>query len=92
VVKLWVVGVRDSVVGIATGYGLDDSGRSSSPGKVKNFLRVIQTGSGAHPVSHPMGTGGIAAGREVDHSPPTSAEVKKMWIHSPIRLYGVVLN
>jgi hypothetical protein len=30
---------RDSSVGIATDYGLDDGGnRSSSPGKVKNFL------------------------------------------------------
>jgi hypothetical protein len=29
---------RDSVVGIATGYGLDYlGGRSSSPGRVKNF-------------------------------------------------------
>jgi hypothetical protein len=33
-------------------------------------------------------------GREVDHSPPTSAEVKKMWIFTstPMRLHGVVLN
>jgi hypothetical protein len=33
-------------------------------------------------------------GREVDHSPPTSAEVDKMWIYTatPIRLHGVVLN
>jgi hypothetical protein len=32
--------------------------------------------------------------READHSPPTSAEVKKMWIYTstPIRLHGVVLN
>jgi hypothetical protein len=29
---------RDSVVRIATGYGLDDRGRCSSPGRVKNFL------------------------------------------------------
>jgi hypothetical protein len=31
---------------------------------------------------------------EADHSPPTSAEVKKvgLYIHSPIRLHGVVLN
>jgi hypothetical protein len=26
-------------------------GRSSIPGKVKNFLHVVQTGSGAHPAS-----------------------------------------
>jgi hypothetical protein len=29
---------RDGTVSIATGYRLDDRGRSSSPGKVKNFL------------------------------------------------------
>jgi hypothetical protein len=29
---------------------------------------------------------------EAEHSFPTSAEVKKMWIYSLIRLHGVVLN
>jgi hypothetical protein len=52
-------GSRDSVVGIATGYWLDNrGGQSSSPGRVKNFLHVVQTGSGANPASYPMGTGG----------------------------------
>jgi hypothetical protein len=34
-------------------------------------------------------------GRETDHSPPANAEVKKnveLYIHSPIRLHGLVLN
>jgi hypothetical protein len=35
-------------------------------------------------------------GREADHSPQSSAEVKNAWsylyLHSPIRLYGVVLS
>jgi hypothetical protein len=54
---------RDNSVGIATGCGLDDkSGRSSSPGKVKNFLHVVQTCSGAYPAAFPMDTGGKAAG------------------------------
>jgi hypothetical protein len=45
----------------------------------------VQTGSGAHPASHPMGTGGPFPGgkarprRDADHSPPTSAEVKYEW-------------
>jgi hypothetical protein len=57
-------------------YGLDD--------------RVIEVrsptgaedGSGAHPASYPMGTGGpfpgskARPGRYADHSPPSSAEVK----------------
>jgi hypothetical protein len=35
------------------------------------------------------------AGREADHLPPSSAEVKEcveLYLHSPIRLYGVVLS
>jgi hypothetical protein len=35
------------------------------------------------------------SGREADHSPPSSAEVEKcveLYLHSPIRLYGVVLS
>jgi hypothetical protein len=70
----------DSSVGIATGYGLDDQrDGSSSPGRVKNF----HFGSGVHPTSYKMGTGGFypgvkRQGREAEHSPPTIAEVKKM--------------
>jgi hypothetical protein len=81
---------RNSSVGIATDYGLDDQGAgSSSPGRVKNFplLHIVQTGSGVHPTSYKMGTRGSFPGvkrqvREADHSPPTSAEVKKMWIYA----------
>jgi hypothetical protein len=55
------------------------------------FLHVVQNGSGTHPASYPMGTGGFSPevkqmDREADHSPPTSAEVKKnvdLYIHSP---------
>jgi hypothetical protein len=38
----------------------------------------IQTGSGAHPASYLMGTerGKARPGRDADHSPPSSAEVK----------------
>jgi hypothetical protein len=48
---------------------------------------IIQTGSGVHPNSYKMGTGDSfprvkRQGREADHSPPTSAEVKKMWIYA----------
>jgi hypothetical protein len=53
----------DSVIGIATDYGLDDlRGWSSSPCRFKNFLHSIQTSSGVHPVSYPMGTEGKEAG------------------------------
>jgi hypothetical protein len=37
----------------------------------------IQTSFGAHPASCTMGTGGkMQPGRDADHSPPSSAEVK----------------
>jgi hypothetical protein len=54
---------------------------------IKNFQvpqNIVQTGSGAHPTAYKMGTGGSfpeikRQGPETDHSPPTSAEIKKMW-------------
>jgi hypothetical protein len=53
----------DSVVGIATSYGLHNRGGwSSSSGRVKNSLHVVQTASGVHPTSYPIGIGGKAAG------------------------------
>jgi hypothetical protein len=65
-------------------YGLD--GRAigdRSPAGAKDFFSnlCVQTGSGAHPASSPMGTGGpfpggkARPGRDADHSPPSSAEV-----------------
>jgi hypothetical protein len=43
-------------------------------------------GGEVHPTYYTMGTGGSVPGLkrpggEADHSPPTSAEVKKMWIY-----------
>jgi hypothetical protein len=63
-------------------------------GKVFSILDVVQTGSAAHSASYAVGIGGILP-REVDHSPPTSAEVKKTFVYTstpPIHLHGVVLN
>jgi hypothetical protein len=47
----------------------------------------LQTDSGAHPASYPMGTRGFflgvkRSGREADHSPPSSAEVKNAWSYT----------
>jgi hypothetical protein len=45
-------------------------------------LDCVQTGSGTHSASCPVGTGGsfpggkARPGRDADHSPPSSAEVK----------------
>jgi hypothetical protein len=54
---------RDSVVGIATGYGLDDRGAGVQvPVGTGIFTSpIVQTGSGAHS-TYTMGTGGKAAG------------------------------
>jgi hypothetical protein len=65
-----VVFCRDSSVGIALGYGLDDrSSRVRLPVGAGNFYLHyrLQKGCGAHPASYPMGTrgsfpGGKAAG------------------------------
>jgi hypothetical protein len=61
---------RNSSVGIALGYGLDDLGsRVRFPAGAMNFSHhhCVQHGSEAHPASYPMGTrsslpGGKAAG------------------------------
>jgi hypothetical protein len=52
---------RDSSVGIATGYRLDDrmiGVRFTAGAGNFSLLRRVQTGSGAHPASYPMGTWG----------------------------------
>jgi hypothetical protein len=60
---------RDSSVGIALGYWLDDRSSSFrfSAGAGNFSLHRVQNGSGAHPASYPVGTrgtfhGGKAAG------------------------------
>jgi hypothetical protein len=60
----------------------------------------VQTGSGTHPASYPMGIRGSffgmkRPGREADRSPPSSAEVKNAWSYAStlrIRLNGMVLS
>jgi hypothetical protein len=51
---------RDSAVGIATGYGLDDRGVGVRIPVGSRILSssLVQTGSGAHSSSYPVGTGG----------------------------------
>jgi hypothetical protein len=65
-------------------YGLDDRAIGvRSPAVAKHFSSSLcfQAGSGAHPASCPMGTGGPfpwgkpLPGHDADHSPPSSAEV-----------------
>jgi hypothetical protein len=92
-----------SPVGTALCYGLDDrDSKLRFSGGAGNFSlhHCVQNGSEAHPASYPMGTGGSfpgvkRPGREADHSPPSSAEVKEcveLYLLFPIHLNGVVLN
>jgi hypothetical protein len=64
---------------IGTGKLLARGSRVRFPAGAGNFSlhQHIQTGSGAHPASYPVGTRGSFAGvkrpvREADHSPPSS--------------------
>jgi hypothetical protein len=64
----------------------------SQKGQEFTLLNFIQTSSGAHPASHPKGTGSYfptikRQESEADHSPPTSAEVKKTWVYTSIPPY-----
>jgi hypothetical protein len=62
--------IKDLCFQVVSDYRLDDR------------AICVQTGSGAHPASCTMGTGGpfpggkARPGRDADHSPPSSAEVK----------------
>jgi hypothetical protein len=64
-------------------YRLDDRAIGvRSPAGAKDFScgLFVQTGSGAHPATCTVGTGGpfpgakVQSGRDTDHSPPSSAE------------------
>jgi hypothetical protein len=75
---------RVSSGSIVSDYGLDDRAIGFRfPAGAKDFSSnlCVQTGSGAHPASCTMCTGGpfpegkARPGRDADHSPPSSAEV-----------------
>jgi hypothetical protein len=79
-----ITGSRVSSGSIVSDYGLDDRAiwvRSPTGAKDFSSSLCVQTGSGAHPASSPMDTGGpipggkVRQGRDADHSPPSSAEV-----------------
>jgi hypothetical protein len=73
----------DSSGSTVSGYGLGDRTievRSPAGEMDISSSLCVQTGSGAHPASCTMGTGGSFSGaearpgRDADHSPPSSAE------------------
>jgi hypothetical protein len=79
---------RDSSVGIATRYELDRPGIESR--WKRDFQHPSRPALGTHPASCTMGTwsfpGVKRPGRDVDHPPPSSAEVKErvqLYLYSP---------
>jgi len=84
---VWHEGIE--IFFIALVYGLDDRGvRIQARAENFSLHHRVQTG---HSASYSMGNMGSVLGverpgREADHSPPTSAEVKEgveLYIHSP---------
>jgi hypothetical protein len=90
--------IRDSSVGIATGYGLDDGAVGvGSPERVRNLLFSASSRSALGPTQSPiqwvpgsLSPGVKRSGRGADHSPPTSAEVKKIRIYASIPPYALM--
>jgi hypothetical protein len=89
------IGSRDSTVSIVTGYRLDDRG-----GRVQVLVGSRIFSSPNHPdwfwgppsllsmwVLGALTPGVKRPEREADHSPPTSAEVKKTWIYTSAQPY-----
>jgi hypothetical protein len=83
--KLYLVcavrGGRDSAVGIATGYGLDDRRVGLRvPVGAKMFSSPRRPDcSGSHPASYPMGTGGKMAEGWSSHSPVHNGKDKNTY-------------
>jgi hypothetical protein len=82
---------QERVVGIATGCGLDDRGVGV---RVPVGSRILSSPKSSRPA---LGStqppiqwipGIKRPGSEADHSPPTSAKVKKMWIYTFIPPYA----
>jgi hypothetical protein len=64
--------------------------------RILSFFPIVETGSGAHQASYLIRTGVLSTEvkqleREADHSPPTSAEIKKIWIYRSIPPYVFML-
>jgi hypothetical protein len=88
--------IRDSSVGIATGYGLDDRGVGV---RVPEGSRIFSMSfrpfleSTKLPIQWVRGALSLGVkrpGREAEHSTPASAEVKKIWIYTSTPPYALV--
>jgi hypothetical protein len=84
------LGSRNSAVGIATGYGLDSRGVGARVPVGERFfpLHVVQTRSGAHPVSE--SGQGMKLTTHLQLVP--RSRIRDLYIYSPMGLHGVVFN
>jgi hypothetical protein len=89
---------RSSSGSIVSDYGLDDQTiRVQSPTGAEDFSYspCVQTGSGAHPASYPMGTGGpfpggkAWPGRDTDHLVPRLSMSRSYTSSHPMCLHGM---
>ena len=82
-VSLWS---RSIIVRIATIWSGRSGVRISVEKRDTSLLRNVQTGSKTRPASYSIFTGGSfrvkCLGREVNHWPPSTAEIKNEWSHS----------
>jgi hypothetical protein len=88
------IDLRDSVVGIATGYRLDDRGVGVRiPVGLRIFFKSFKptlrfTQLPIQWVPGVLSPGLKRLGREDDHSPPASVEVNKIWIYASTLPYA----
>jgi hypothetical protein len=86
---------RDRSISIALGYGLDDrDSRVQFPAGLGIFLFTTVSRTALGPIQPPIQwvPGGLSLGvkrpgREADHSPPSSAEVKNAWSYNSTPQY-----
>jgi hypothetical protein len=74
------------------GWTTEGSEFESRLGQEFSLLHVVQPGYRVYLTSYPWVPGALFLGvkqpvREDEHSPPTSAEVKKMWIYTSTTPY-----
>jgi hypothetical protein len=90
----YLIRSRDSSVGIATGYGLDDWGtgvRVPVDSRIFSTSSISALGSIQPPiqwVTEALSPGVKRPVLEADHLHPTSADVKKMWMYTSTPPYA----